>query len=43
MVLEKPLVKKKISKLEILKIESDNLRHPLKEVGAAMALFLAKK
>ncbi|KAG7364054.1 ferredoxin-sulfite reductase [Nitzschia inconspicua] len=31
MVLEKPLVKKKISKLETLKISSDNLRHPLKE------------
>ena len=32
MVLEKPATKKKISKLETLKIDSDNLRHPLKEV-----------
>jgi hypothetical protein len=43
MVLEKPRVKKKISKLETLKIESGNLRHPLMEVGAALALFLVKK
>ena len=36
MVLEKPKTKakvKKISKLEILKTESDNLMHPLKEVS----------
>lgn len=32
MVLEKPATKKEISKLEILKVESANLRHPLKEV-----------
>ncbi|KAL3919806.1 MAG: hypothetical protein SGILL_003569 [Bacillariaceae sp.] len=31
MVLEKPVITKKISKLETLKIESANLRHPLKE------------
>lgn len=32
MVLEKPKVEKKLSKLENLKIESDYLIHPLKEV-----------
>jgi hypothetical protein len=34
MVLEKsPAAEKKLAKIEVLKIESDHLRHPLKEVG----------
>lgn len=32
MVLEKPVATKKISKLESLKLKSENLVHPLKEV-----------
>jgi hypothetical protein len=35
MVLEKPAVKK-ISKLEQLKVNSDNLKHPLQEVRQAI-------
>jgi hypothetical protein len=38
MVLEKPAVKKEISKLEILKVDSANLRHPLLEVGRCCCL-----
>ena len=34
MVLEKPK-EKKLAKIETLKIESDHLVHPLKEVGFA--------
>lgn len=33
MVLEKPKQLKKLSKLEILKVDSDHLLHPLKEVS----------
>ena len=44
MVLEKPRTAKKaqvkkISKLEILKTDSDNLLHPLKEVSSTFCIF----
>jgi hypothetical protein len=32
MVLERPPVEKKLAKIEVLKVESDYLIHPLKEV-----------
>ena len=34
MVLEKPATEKKLAKIEQLKIDSDYLVHPLKEVGS---------
>lgn len=38
MVLEKPK-EKKLPKIEVLKLESDHLIHPLKEVGTKTVLF----
>jgi len=41
-VLEKPKTTKKISKLEILKVDSDNLIHPLKEELYTEAIGISK-
>jgi hypothetical protein len=38
MVLEKP-VSKKLAKIEVLKIESDHLIHPLKEVSTKVSIL----